>query len=500
MIDIPKVEIIKNSDIPQDPNYNGLRIIHFQSDEQARENYLQNRYQCQHQPEEYSVVRATLCRKGVSANPTRRRIVAIVHPTLKQFCNLVQYDPSAPPPNNFQAAEMKLAHEQTQSDFKGAKSANKLDFANYILQGLSGARPVYLPMVSGWQSKSVFDRTIFVAFDEEDINAMYGRLFLPKLPIMQADGQTQTAALFQVAHTKDATASGALENLCVTLEIELNVDERSAGQSFADRNGRGSKKNLNLVIGLDTSSALSDLRVRALEGTVFEKRLATGRTTGTSETATKNIVDLSTMEQLLLNVISGGRKKPEHIQHEYVDHFLPYAKEFITLLDELFAESWAEKTPPDKDTFRRLYVHGWPFALKGISLAYYQARIDKLGPLSAAIGAKSATKTTAEAFEEAADAARASGKYKKSAVDFAELKARLKKIDWYRHRKHWLALTGAKMGKDGKPRTYELKGSKEKVVLGQAQNTMQVISAVASKLLSPTWEDLCSKENYPLPK
>jgi hypothetical protein len=500
VIHIPKVELIKTSSIPPDPNYSGLRIIRFQSDEQAQQNYVNNRYQCLHQPEEYSIVRATVCRKGVSTNPSRRRIVAVIHPTLKQFTDLVQYDPSSPPPNNFQAAEMKMAHDQTQSDFKGAKSANKADFANYILQGLTGARPVYLPMVSGWQSTSVFERTIFVAFDEEDPNAMYGRLFLPKLPIMQADGQTQTAALFQVAHSADAQATGALDSLCVTLEIELNVDERRAGQSFADRNGRGSKKNLNLVIGMDTSSALSELRMQAIKDTVFEKRLATGRSTGTSETATGNIVDLSTMEQMLLNVISGGRKKPEHIQHEYVPHFVPYVKEFLTMLDETFSASWLKDTPEDKDTFRRLYVHGWPFALKAIALAYYEARIDVLGPLGAAIGAKSALKTTAQAFEEAAEEARKSGKFKKPTVDFEELKARLKAIDWHRYRKHWVQLTGPKMGKDGKPRPIPLKGSGEMVVLGQAQNTNLVIDAVAAKLLSATWNELCSTENYPLSK
>jgi len=498
MITIPKVELIKTPDIPQDSEYSGLRIIRFQTDAKAQENFMNNRYRCQHQPEEYSVVRATLTRKGITQNPERRRIVAVVHPTLKQFTDLVQYDPSSPPPDNFQAAEMKVAHDQTQSDFKGAKAANKTDFAKYIKEGLAGDRPIYLPMVSGWQSGSVFDRTVFVAFDEEDPNAMYGRLFLPKMPIMQADGQTQTAALFEVAHSADAQVTGALSNLCVTLEIELKVDDRSAGQSFADRNGRGSKKNLNLVIGMDTSSALSELRVQAIAGTVFEKRLATGRSTGTSETATTNIVDLSTMEQMLLNIISGGRKKTEHILHAYVPHFVPYAKEFFVMLDELFAESWLEQTPENSETFRRLYVHGWPFALKAIALAYYEARIDDLGPLSAAIGAKHALKTTAEAFEEKVEVERTSGEYKKSEVDFAELKKRLKAINWLRYQKAWVQLTGPKMGKDGKPRAQELKGVGN-VVLGQAQNTMLVIDAVKTKILSKSWADLCSEENYPLP-
>lgn len=56
---------------------------------------------------------------------------------------------------------------------------------------------------------------------------------------IQADGQTQTAAIFALHGTKDAIKKGALERYRVTLEIELNVDERQAGQSLADRNGRG---------------------------------------------------------------------------------------------------------------------------------------------------------------------------------------------------------------------------------------------------------------------
>lgn len=56
---------------------------------------------------------------------------------------------------------------------------------------------------------------------------------------IQADGQTQTAALFALHGTKDAIIKGALEQYRVTLEIELNFDERQAGQRFADRNGRG---------------------------------------------------------------------------------------------------------------------------------------------------------------------------------------------------------------------------------------------------------------------
>ena len=56
---------------------------------------------------------------------------------------------------------------------------------------------------------------------------------------MQADEQNQTAALFALHGTKAAIEKGALEQYRVTLEIEPNVDERQAGRSFAERNGRG---------------------------------------------------------------------------------------------------------------------------------------------------------------------------------------------------------------------------------------------------------------------
>lgn len=104
-----------------------------------------------------------------------------------------------------------------------------------------------------------------------------------------------------------------------------------------------------------------------MEGTIFEYRLADGRNGGTGETATKAIVDLSTMEQMLLNVISCGKHKSEQFKHHYIPHFLPYAQEFLNMLEELFAKDWIEEPPSDKDPFRRLYVHGWPFCLKALA-------------------------------------------------------------------------------------------------------------------------------------
>jgi hypothetical protein len=490
-----KPTLLPTDSIPSDPAYFGLRVVRCQSDPAALEAVTGLRYEFQHQPADYTPLKATLCLKGaLGLEKSRRdRLVAVIHPTLKLFTDIIRYDPSNPPPEDYEALQMKTAHDKTQSDFKGQKSANKELFKSYVLEGLAGNRTVYLPTISGWQSVKLFPKTIFVAYDEEDPNALYGMLYLPKSPIMQADGQTQTAALFAVAHTADAVTKGALDKLTLTLEIELNVDEGKAGQSFADRNGRGSKKNRNLVIGLDSSSPLSDLRVKAVAGTVFEGRIADGRSTGTSETATTNVVDLSTMEQMLLSATVGGRHKPEMLRHFHVSYVLPYATEFLKLLHQRFAAQWPKDTPPKQDTFRRLYVHGWPFALKAIALAYFESRIDVLGPIANAVSARDAGVTLEEAFKKQLRVEKENWD-KKPEVTFDQLSDRLSRIDWLRYRKHWIDITGAKL-KGGKRKTFVLKSTDEEQVLGQAQNTATVIHAVKSKILSDSWEELTKNAN-----
>lgn len=495
---IPKTKqtLVPLTKIQQDPDYQGLRIVRCQSNPSDAERFNGLQYEFQHQTADYTPLKATLCRKGAlglgSAN--KERLVTVIHPNLKTFTDIVRYDPSNPPAEDYDALNMKAAHDKTQSDFKGQKAANKDLFKAYVLEGVAGNRTMYLPMISGWQSEKVFPNTVFVAFDEEDANAMYGLLFLPKSPIMQADGQTQTAALFAVAKTAEAVTKGALYKLALTIEIELNVDETKAGQSFADRNGRGSKKNRNLVIGLDSSSPLSDLRVKAIVGTVFEGRIADGRSTGTSETATTNVVDLSTMEQMLLNATTGGKHKPETLRHFHIQLLLPFAKDFLKLLDKRFAAQWPKDTPKNHDTFRRLYAHGWPFALKAIALAYFESRIDELGPIANAIGARDASVTLEEAFNARLEQERKNWN-KKPEVSLDELSDRLAKIDWLRHRKHWIDLTGAKTAKGGKKKTFFLKSTDEEQVLGQAQNTATVIHAVKSKIMSDSWEDLTKDVN-----
>ena len=429
----------------------------------------------------------------------RFRLAVLMHPTLKQFVNIVQYDPADPPNDNYDALGMMKAHEQTQSDFKGQKEKNRENFRDYLIESVYGDRIAYLPVISGWQTTVALGKTVFVAFDEDDPDAIYGLLYLPKLPIMQADGQTQTAALFALARTKDAIELGALENFRVALEVELNMGERSAGQSFADRNGRGTKKNKNLVIALDTSSALSELRQQSIQGTVFEGRLGRGRDTSTSESATRAIVDLSTMEQMLLNVIADGKHKPEAFKRYHIEHFVSYTREFILLLESLFAKDWVEKTPPERDTFRRLYVHGWPFALKAIASAFHRVRIDELGPLESAIDARDTGKSFETAFLDKLAEERADPKKPVPPITYEEFKNRLQRVDWLRYRKHWIDLTGAKMTKEGKKRTFKLKSTGEEKVMAQAQNTHTAIDAVRDKILSDRWADLTKQVDEPLP-
>jgi hypothetical protein len=82
-----------------------------------------------------------------------------------------------------------------------------------------------------------------------------------------------------------------------------------------------------------------------------------------------------------MGVIADGKAKPESFKHFHIEHFAKYSREFTELLDSLFGSTWVEKSPANQDPFRRLYVHGWPFALKAIASAYHQSRIDELGPL-----------------------------------------------------------------------------------------------------------------------
>ncbi|MDX6677767.1 MAG: hypothetical protein QOE31_1819, partial [Solirubrobacteraceae bacterium] len=237
-------KLLPSHDIPGDPAFKGLKIVRCQSDEESRRRFADSEYEFQHElAKRHEVPGVTLALKGA---PATYRLVAMMHTTLRQFIDIVRYNPAQPPLEDYDALEMQGAHEQTQSDFKNQKLKNLEDFKQYNIEAMRGERVAYLPPISGWQSTAVFDDTIFVAFDETNPLALYGTLYLPKKPVMQSDGQTQTGALFATAASGLAIKNGGLDNFAVTLEVELNVEKRLAAQSFADRNGRGSKKNKNL--------------------------------------------------------------------------------------------------------------------------------------------------------------------------------------------------------------------------------------------------------------
>lgn len=492
---IVQQQLISTADIPEDETYGGLRIVRVSTDDEARVNFENRRYRFQHESEKRHVIRGMLCLNGAEDN---YRICMWLHPSLRQFTDIVRYNPSDPPRAvDYEAIGMRAAHEKTQSDFKGAKATNRGDFRRYILEAVRGERVAYLPAVTGWQSVEEFEddpQPIFVAFDEANPAALYGEIYLPKRPVMQADGQTQTAALFEAAQSGVALKNGALDTFFVTLEVELKVGVEAAAQSFADRNGRGTKKNANLVATYDTSSALSQLRNGAIKGTLFEGRVADGRSTGATLTAVQNIVDASTLEQMLLNVISHGNRKREQLKHHHIPFVLPYCREFLQMLEDQFGDTWRDTKQPDP--YRRLYVHGWAFALKAIALAYNQARRDKLGPIMDVMVQEQTTDhDTIEDLEKKFSEAVAELTPPTPTVSFDELKQRLAEIDWRRDRKHWIQITGFLQEKNGTKKTVKLKSTGEVVVAAAASNTPAHISQVENKILSETWVDLTKNES-----
>ena len=492
--------MISNDRIKLHEKFKDLKMVDYCGSEEDRGNYDNKKYQFQHSPEDYHEIVGQLAIRGNKASETDKRISITSTMNLKKFINTISYDPSRPPTDDYQALEMVEAHERTQSDFKGAKAKNRSDFLTYLIEGGNGERSLNLPVISGWQSQVVFDKAIFVIYDNTDPDIIYGKLYIPKSPIMQSDGQTQTAALFGLAKNKEAVDNGALSNIVVTVEIELGVTPDKAGQSFADRNGRGSKKNKNLVISMDVAGAISKIRLFSIKDTVFENRIADGRSgsANISMTSVENIVDLSTMEQLLLVALTGVTStKSEHIKHHHLPTLQPFAKEFLDLLDECFGKDWLSSTPVGQEPYRKIFVHGWPFALKGIAMAYFRANKDRLGPIATALRLSlAADRPSEELFLETIEANRNAHEYK-PVITFDELKNRLKQINWVRHKKHWVAITGFAVNQNGLKRIVKLKsfGSTVKPMAG---NTADIINSVANKITGSSWKDLTADIDEPI--
>ena len=490
-------KIIPNDQITQYSQLRDIRFVDYGGSEKDRANYDARLYQFQNEGEEYNELVGILSLKGNIASEEHKRLSFVTTIPLKKFTDVVRYDPSAPPIDDYHALDMVVAHEKTQSDFKGAKAANKELFMQYLVEGLHEERTLYLPVISAWQSIKQFPKTIFVAYDSTSSTSMYGRLFIPQGPLMESDGQTQTAALFGVAKNAEYVQKKALDNIAVTLEIELGLNAEKAGQSFADRNGRGSKKNINLVISMDVSSPLSKIRAAAVMGTVFEGRIATGRSGAgnITETSVEKIMDLSTIEQTLLLALTGDRTvKAQAIKHFQVPVLIPFAKEFLNLLSNCFGNKWISPTPTNMDAYRQLYVHGWAFAQKALAIAYFRSRKDQLGPIAASLLVKAAANENSnEVFVNSIKKLTESGNHE-ALLSFDELKERLEKINWYRHKAHWITITGKSLAKGG---TRKLK-SVGTVVKALAQNSPVFVTQVADKITGPNWKDLTLDKDAPL--
>ena len=98
---IPQTQLIPDHKINTDPGYGGLKIVRYQSDEEARGAYLANRYEFQHEQAKRNMIPGVvLSRSGAYPH---HRITAMMHLSLRQFADFVRYDPSNPPLEDFEA-------------------------------------------------------------------------------------------------------------------------------------------------------------------------------------------------------------------------------------------------------------------------------------------------------------------------------------------------------------------------------------------------------------
>jgi len=491
--------IISTSSLPLDKIFK-IRLVRADLDSKAHEDLEAGNYECQHLENDYT---AHFCTLGALGDEENARSVASLTLTLASVMDVIRYNPANPPIDEYVAQEMMEAHKESQSDFKGAKKLNLTDFRTYGEESLRGERRANLPEITGWQATKVAAETVFFVLHEIDPCTLYGKLYLRRKAIMQSDGQTQTAMLFQLAGTPLAVKTGAENRFRVKLEVEFGLSADEAAQAFADRNGRGTKKNKNLVSKFTTVGGISTLRKKAVAGTIFEKRLHDGRNQGTGESHVKNIIDLSTLEQLLLLVTTHGDKKPEHIKECHVSTFLPFCSDFFKMLESLFGEEWPETTEEGTDPYRKVKVHGWPFALKAIAGAYHKANYDELGPLADALKVATAQDIegdTEVGFKaEAAELQKRDPQKYKSVIEAKELKSRLEEIDWNRHREHWTEITGYSTDDEGMPAIRALADGTE-VVKPKAPNVSTTISEIEKRILGEEWRGLCKTADFQVKK
>lgn len=245
---------------------------------------------------------------------------------------------------------------------------------------------------------------------------------------------------------------------------------------------------------------ISKITKAAIKGTIFENRTYKGRGQSISETATTMILDLATVEQVVLYACTYGVARAEHLKDMHVDTYLPIVHDFLAMLERLFGDQWPENTPDGSDPYRAIFVHGWSFCFKALARAYYRARIDELGPLADALkvddldaidqdSSELWAQRAQELAENDAQLPAAERKYAPP-ITVDELERRLKAIDWVRHRKHWVDITGfTRNVKDGKPNTKVL-ADKTEVVEAKAPTQKEVIAGIEGTILGPDWSKL----------
>lgn len=95
---VPKEEakLIDTNKIPTSNDFKGLKIIDIGTNEEARDNYENRRYQFMHSPEDYHEIVGQLAIRGNSKDDCKKRISITSAMTLKKFIDTVKYDPAYP--------------------------------------------------------------------------------------------------------------------------------------------------------------------------------------------------------------------------------------------------------------------------------------------------------------------------------------------------------------------------------------------------------------------
>ena len=509
---LPKKDatLIPISDIQKNSRLSNLSFIDFEKNSEERQNFDNEKYEFQ-RSQNVICLTGLLTVRGDAKSTTHKKIAFSSTITLREFIHTIKYDPATPPlDTDFQYGKMKAFHDKSQADFKSAKRKNRDSFCQYMLEGLRGERDLNLPFITAWQDEDSFKETVFVCLQESSDGVYYGKLYIPIIYTMQSDGQTQTAAAFLLSRNEEAVEKlDALNRLRLSIDLELNADIMTAKQSFADRNGRGVKKDKNLVIEMDVSAPLSQLRENVISGTMFDGRIAGAKSGNISETSTSCIMNLSTLEQTFMHVIVGGiGGKSEDIKHYHINLLTPIIEKFVKTFQHCFKDHYPMNTLKNDDPFRKKLLTGWPFIIKGIANAFHDANLEDIKPITEAMKSSTFNYLSEGLTSEDTNKMDASelflvrvNHYKKyleikNVISNDELIKRLKAINWNRHAKHWIKEFGSgKDRKTGNPLTHKLKSLPYPVVKGSKPHNAISISRVASIITSDDWKRYIDPKN-----